>query len=438
MSAVLTWLKSNVASVIFFVVMVAALVALPIVASGLNEDVRKTVKDRVSSYNDLQKLTKTSISISSATGPPIQESAIVNQRLLERYRAIVDAEREDAKQVRERAVEHNRKGRNVLLPSLFPEPPDAQREVLPERFYNLVTEAYGALLEDVRAGTPPTPESMQEYIERERSKFYSQILQKDLADTLSPEEQDELRENLANKRMYRYVKHAENVRFYAGLDAFTLPFWEQANQPSPAELFDWQWRYWVVEDVLRGIAGANSDEAGAWVQKQPVKRVVQINVFAPDYDAPASGGGGGGSGAPGFGGGGGRGGGAAAGPAPVAVNPSQEVKPDFGASFTGRVTNPLYDVRHVEARLVVETEQINAVLDAIAERNFITIVDLVMTPADHFAAAQEGFYFGEQPVTELTLILETVWLREWTAPFMPAELKQALRIPDPAAAPPSG
>jgi len=445
MSAVLIWLKSNVASVIFFVVMIAALVALPILASGLNEDVRKTVKDRVNSHNELRKLEKTSISIPSVTGPPIQESAIVNQRLLERYNAIVDAERDDARQVRELAVRHNQKGRTVLLEELFPKPIASLREVLPEQFHGIIENAYRELLVDVRAGTPPTPEDMQELIERERAKFYSGILQKDLADPLSSDERSRLEKELAKDRMLNYVKHANSVRFYAGLEAFEVPYWQQANQPSLAELYDWQWQYWIVEDILRGLADANSDDEGAWVEKEPVKRVVQISVFEPGYGAASGGGGGGGSGnAPGLGGGGGRGGGGGggkSGPAPLPVNPAQEVKPDYGASFTGRLTNPLYDVRLVEVLVVVETARINEVLDALARRNFITILDLAMAPGDHYAAAQEGYYFGSEPITELTLMIETVWLREWTTPFMPLELKQALRIPDPQADPaatPSG
>ena len=40
-----------------------------------------------------------------------------------------------------------------------------------------------------------------------------------------------------------------------------------------------------------------------------------------------------------------------------------------------------------------------------------------------------GYFYGGGPVSMLTLQLETVWLREWTADFMPSALRQALGIP---------
>ena len=58
MNVVLGWVKTNVISVIFFVVMIAALVSLPLVAKSLNDGVQKSVDDRVKQYKDLEKLEK--------------------------------------------------------------------------------------------------------------------------------------------------------------------------------------------------------------------------------------------------------------------------------------------------------------------------------------------------------------------------------------------
>ncbi len=151
-----------------------------------------------------------------------------------------------------------------------------------------------------------------------------------------------------------------------------------------------------------------------------------------------SAGGGGGSGfsaglAPG-GGGGRRGAGSGAstpagGKAAAPLDPAREVPLDFAFSFTGRKTNPLYDVRLIQLVLIAETARIPVVLDALSRKNFITILDAKLEAVDAFEEVGEGYFYGSAGVSKLTLDLETVWLREWTAPLMPPDLKLALGIP---------
>jgi hypothetical protein len=45
---------------------------------------------------------------------------------------------------------------------------------------------------------------------------------------------------------------------------------------------------------------------------------------------------------------------------------------------------------------------------------------------DSFAAAEEGYIYGAAPVSAVSLKLETIWLREWTGPFMPDDLRSRL------------
>lgn len=58
----------------------------------------------------------------------------------------------------------------------------------------------------------------------------------------------------------------------------------------------------------------------------------------------------------------------------------------------------------------------------------MTVLDVKLRPADPFEAARQGYIYGTDPVSEVTLLIETVWLREWTAPFMPGDLRAALGI----------
>jgi hypothetical protein len=178
------------------------------------------------------------------------------------------------------------------------------------------------------------------------------------------------------------------------------------------------------------------------VVEAPVKRVISIGMLSAPAAAAAGddgseSGSAGAFGAPsgGFSAGGGRrgGGGEPSGQMPaVAADPAQEVPPDYTISFTGRHTNPLFDVWYVRADLIVDSAHVPAVFDALALQNFMTVVNAQIESVDQFGDLKAGYFYGA-PVSRLTLDIETVWLREWTAPFMPVELKQVLSIPVPPA-----
>ncbi len=73
---------------------------------------------------------------------------------------------------------------------------------------------------------------------------------------------------------------------------------------------------------------------------------------------------------------------------------------------------------------------LSRLFDALARENFMTITDVKYDAVDPFTEAQAGYYYGGGPVSKLTIELETVWLRQWTAGFMPPALKQSLGIPE--------
>ena len=99
---------------------------------------------------------------------------------------------------------------------------------------------------------------------------------------------------------------------------------------------------------------------------------------------------------------------------------------DYSKSFTGRTTNQLFDIITCEVRLIVQTSAIPQVIGELAKRNFITVTDVKLRPVDSFGAAEEGFIYGAAPVSAVSLKLETIWLREWTGPFMPDDLRSRL------------
>ena len=57
-----------------------------------------------------------------------------------------------------------------------------------------------------------------------------------------------------------------------------------------------------------------------------------------------------------------------------------------------------------------------------------------MRPADPFESIAEGYYYGGENIAHLKLVVETVWLRSWIKPHMPADVRAMLGVPDPPSA----
>ena len=113
---------------------------------------------------------------------------------------------------------------------------------------------------------------------------------------------------------------------------------------------------------------------------------------------------------------------------------NQGTRPRFGdeegliESYTDRANSSLYDTLQVRLRMVVSTARIPTILDIFAQHNFVTVIDIDLQPVNKFDSLEEGFDYGAEPVSELTVVLETVWLRAWTVDLMPASVKAAMGI----------
>ncbi len=438
MTKVLEWVRGNWVIVACGVVILLTLVLAPLFSGSLEEGVRQTAEERARKVSEIAGFERSPVQLDVPGQPPRSGTGVVNAALLETYREVTTALREDADAVRSLAVEHNRKQRGVVSPEAFPKPPASQRETIQFDVHQRIVRAYDALLASVRAGTPPAADAVAAELQRRESQFITNTLRKRSRADLDARETADLAAELAKARLVRYGERARELSFYASAESLDMPPAPQQSRISTAEMFDWQWRLWIAEDLLGAVAMANADAAS--VVESPVKRVVSLTVLdeLPGSERPsgdASGFGGGGiAGRRGLDGEGGEGGGVAAGGTgddtlgPVNIDASVEAPLDFSRSFTGRKSNAVYDVRNVELVLVVATEQLPTLFDALAKRNFMTVLDLELRPADAFDAARLGYIYGTAPVSEATLLIETVWLREWTVPFMPSDARQALGI----------
>lgn len=438
MSAVLNWVRANAYTVIFVAIMIAAPVALWVVAGRMNSSVRADVEKRAAKLPELSRLEKTPVRLENpvAGNTPVNATVVVNRQLLDRYREVAGQIRQDADRIRQEALEHNGKGRGVLLPELFPQPPAYQVETIPVEMYRALDAAYRSLLTEVRAGAPPSEERMREAMQAAEERFRTQILMKGAGGELTADENAWLQEQLATTRLSSYADAARQIAFYAQLDGLDVP--SESERPARADsagliqMFDWQWDYWIAQDIVRALADANASYGS--VVEGPVKGLESLYVAdvaaAADAGAPAGGGAPTGAGFGPAGGGKRKGESAPSGqPAGAPLNPGREVPRDYSVSFTGRTSNPLYDVRIADVVVLADTAKIPEVFDALARQNFMTVLDASVEAVDLYDAVASGFYYGAAPVSRLTMRIETIWLREWTSPFMPAEVKQALGIP---------
>ncbi|MDG2022603.1 MAG: hypothetical protein P8J59_11710 [Phycisphaerales bacterium] len=458
MTPVLRWIKSHLVVVICAVVIVVAPLAAWYVSTGMTAELKTELQQTASRVKELDRYKTTTVALEVPGGDPISIRGVVNPRLLEAYEEAVTKIGSQAEIVHAAGLARNQtlngrvRGADDLLPGHFPAPSStAELEEMPFLLHDNLVAAYRSLLSDVRAGVPPTTEDVSGKLSRRRDVFVSGA-RKDAVDDLDEDETEAMRKELTAARLNIYRSHvlgedgSTPISFYASPSVLPIPPQPTTMLP-PGEMFEWQWQFWVTEDLLHAFAAANGD--GVVIGK-PMKRLLSLNIAPLDAELPDAGSSGGstgfGGGSPGMGSSGGnapgrnrgnaQGGGdsastAGSGPADpgaAQVDPSASAAIDKSVSITGRTSNSVYDVRNLECTIVVATRGLPAVIDAIAAQNFMTVLDVQLLPANAFAAASEGFIYGIEPVSTVKLQIETIWLREWTADAMPGDLREALGI----------
>ncbi len=471
MTPFIQWIKSHVLVVICVIVILAAPIASYVVSSGMVDGLRSDLRSTAGSLKDLDKYRSTTVTVEVPGGNSVSVSGVANQKLIDAYDRAVKRISGAADIVHNTGLDHNRRsgdrlrGADDILPGHFPVPPSKlDFENMPFRMHEALVKAYDRLLAEVGAGMPPTPADVAETLERRRMVFVSGQ-RKDSVSELDSDELAAMRKELSDMRLsvYRAAATGEDgsdpIVYYADPSVLGVPP-RPTGAMSLAGMFDWQWRFWAAEDLLRALSAAN---AGRDVLNGPVKRLLAFDVSPIGTGGGAGGdggmgGGGGGMGAPGMGAPGmGAGGGAAAGrrgagggdgfgssgaagsapgaavelpenPGKAQIDPSGEARVDRSISITGRSSNAIYDVREISCSLVVATSGLPVVMNAIAAQNFMTVLDVQIRPGNAFESASEGFIYGVEPVSIVQLRIETIWFREWTADAMPPDLRTALGI----------
>ena len=421
MKPLMAWLKSNFLIVILGVLAVAPPVAAYFVAGGMNKTlVDDRQKDASSTLTQLRGSTvRYSLPPLSAEEEPIALTTAPNAVITEAFR--VERERREAQidRVKEAAIEFNRQGRQPLVAGLFPEPApmDSQlkRNEMASRAVASGTpeSAYSSLLDRLRIRPPVDGVALSEELAAQREGQIAQITGDQGERALAEEQRAQLDSQMWAYRLGQYSAHAMDTVFY-GSPAILPPAVPTAVMPSPPPIeqcFAWQFDYWLIEDILTAFAQANADLDGSGIGGNVisgvVKRVETLAIDPPPFVAGAA--------QPG-----GRGEDGEMGGGPRTL------------SGRSQGDSTLYDVRYANASLIVASAKLPVLLDAIATTNFMTVIDLDITEVDPWADLSNGYFYGDDAVVRVDLRIEALYLRDWTAQFMPPAIRQALGVQDPS------
>jgi len=432
------WFKKNWLIAALGLVAVVSLPVLWVLSSRMNARlVAEAQKKAEDDYKEVSN-TKLTYRIPRATpsGKDFDYPEAPNKVLVAYFKERLTEQQQQIAAVWETALEFNRGTHQPLIEGLFPAPSEMERFNLPARFREAYIERLPEqLLAIASAGAPPEADKVLATVRENAERAVARIRTEKGRDPTEAEVAT-IKQEMSALRIQRYRQRASEIATYADrlvfLDIPEPPKPDNRTPPAPPTLrqaWDWQEIAWVLEDIMRAVATANGGAAAAGgVPASVVKRVLSIKVGAPVLVGSAA--------------------------SEGAISAQQTLPRDFNLSLTGRVGGPgnqLFDVRPVTLEIVASSRRLPAFLDALAATNFITVLDADLYRVEPVEELAQGYYYGDEHVVRAVLQLETVALREWTVPWMPAEVRgergveqpekpadPAAKPADPAAPPPPG
>jgi hypothetical protein len=460
MKSVLVWMRNNsltTASAVVAVLALATLVWLYMLTGSLNE----RMADRTQVVSRIERLMR-----NDATVPPESldqalrefDNVTINQPAVNRLQEVYGQLNEQYKAMFSAAQQHNQRGHQQLMPNLFPDAPESRRFDARDRYlraFRWMLEPAGETdkrlnLPRLDAGPPLAQERMQQAVERVQAPISLSREDDEGSNDLTQQQQEKLRQRREDALTGVLRNHASNIKLYAFTDAeifqeafpFYVRQWSaEGDQPSMAQLWERQLELWIQQDLAQAIANLNADAES--VLDAPVKRLINMRV-SPGYvglhtdgavgqtqqqnssrqrnsnDLVAAGEGiesewrG-------------------AYPIPPSgwISSGPETPHNFLASPSGRVSNPLYDVRHAVLTVVINYKQLPDLMNELSALNFMTVLNSQIEDIDEYEALRDGYVYLGGDAVRAELVVESVWLRQWTKDLMPTVTKQYLRLDEP-------
>ena len=408
MKPVLAWVKANLVSVILLAITVIALPTMLIIGSSMGKKLRESVQSDVT--RQMREVTGITVQYSleplTPGAPSFSMTMPPNKATTEALTALLEATAKEAEEVRAKIVAFNQRNKGLLVEGVLPEPESAI--VAPERLDAMArawARAHAPLIERLGGGMPPDAETALRQL-REIAFRVEQDMTGGRPDVaLTPEQREAFTERMSQERVHLYTSRASRLRFYADRRVFAdVAPWTETTSPPLELAWEWQWRYWLQDDLVRAIANANAGAPS--LLEAPVKRIERIEIDPFTYTGTGQGGG----------------------------DATAEVRRDYSRSITGRSgwpasPNPVYDVRYANMVLLVDSAQLPRLFDAISTTNLMSVIDIdVVDVGDLREHLRQGFVYTQSPasIVRVTLRVESVWLRDWTSRLMPPRVREAM------------
>jgi hypothetical protein len=296
---------------------------------------------------------------------------------------------------------------------------------------------------DLKSTSPPTQAELNAIIQQEtarlqeglvRDQSTGQILNKTQIDADIAKMRSELPARLRADRANRFL-------CYVSPDAFAVdPRMINPQQPptSTVETFNAQMTLWQQEVIAAAIASTNAELGATKVADAAIKHVVSLQLRwspVPVQAAPTPGGfGSGGFGAPAPA----PDPAAAAAPAELTVDPAAAITRNHAFNAIGHVSNSMYDPYPFLLTLRVDSRRIPQILDALPRHRLLAINNVNISSVDVGLAAQQGYIYGADPICELVLEGDIIFVRSWLIPYMPPPAKAYFSTKSAGPPPPAG
>lgn len=475
MKNVLAWIKSNLITVVS-----ALTILVSIGVIGWSISYGGKAADRAS--DKLSKMVRKIDSYSQVSvrfppaevdAPPEDISGVtINPRTLELLDKVYGQMGNEYQQIIRPFLQRNYRGHRLLVPGVLPVPEashlrhnakDAYRQAFERMFepYEADPKTGEPLTDEPRlnAAGPLDPAELQFELLRVEEDYRPSTYggAGGVRGNLNESDRKAIEGLKADRAAEMLKERAQQIHLYADTNILSpgFPFqvggWSQLSSlPSLGQIWEGHLELWVQQDIARAIAIANEvDQPDRNVIGAPVKRLISIDVI-PGYvgintiggisvtgsnKASATGGAGGYPGGIGYGT---TGVGAATpgGAAPMVASSGsadQRLSVNFNTGPSGRTSNAIYDVRHARMVVVVDYQQLPKLFDALGQVNFMTVLDCQIQDVDEYEALRQGYVYGTGDAVRVDILIESIWLREWTTELMPDEAKQRLGIATEAA-----
>ncbi len=394
MKKVLTWVKSHLTIVILAIAMLiilpAAFVGSWMWGSALR-DKRQAEVEKVT--RDLEA-TKINYYLPGTTpgAPPLTYAALApNPAITKHFKEEKEKFQKQTAELLGNVDKINSAGHVVLLDGLFP---TAQDKLKTLQFADLLLgkdkpSAYDELLKGIHAGPAADPAPIVDQIVEQQSQALERVKAESNRTQLTPEEQATLSQSMADIRLGQYRRHAQDVSVFATKAALPPDILRVApNVPPDVDTaYKWQSDYWFIQDLLAIVGNANTKDGKLTPVDQSVVKRIEAMAIEP-------------LGTP---------------PVPTVTGRS------------GGGPNGTYDLRNAELVLIVASERLPELLNAVSRTNLMTTIGFSLSEANPWQDLENGYFYGTDHVVRVNLRVQSVWLRSWTFATMPEDFKKKLQ-----------